>query len=180
MIEKVIVGFGIIFMFYSVILSIRLYKNIKEDQIKNGWLKISSLIIFFLIAYIAYFILEFIPINKISEDFMLIEWILLFGSVFVILSLKIKLKLLKIQNALNEELTSANKELNNNSKYLKKNQELLIKKSKELQSKNIELEKTLEDFYTLRISALKDIDKKEYLKENKKIKKRINDLKKEQ
>jgi hypothetical protein len=81
------------------------------------------------------------------------------------------LKLSEVQNELNfskKKLEKINNELERKVK----------EKTKEITLKNKELEKTLEDFYTLRIDMEKDLKKDQVKKENKKIKSKLYKLKK--
>lgn len=55
-------------------------------------------------------------------------------------------------------------------------EEQVEERTQELNVRNKELEKTLDDFYTVRMGMLDDIEKGELKKENEKIKKRLDDL----
>lgn len=63
-------------------------------------------------------------------------------------------------------------------KYNKELEEKVKKKTEELEEKNKELEETLDDFYTLRIGMQRDTESGKLEEENKKIKKRLDRVKK--
>jgi|GEM_PF-4767673 len=112
-----------------------------------------------------YNITETVPALVIYARIVLPIGIFLLGSGLI--------KWINAFNSQQDELLNLNKTLHNKTKKLK-NADAKIKK------KNSELEKTLEDFYTMRVEMEQEMTKgKDYIKkENAKIKKRINELKK--
>lgn len=78
-----------------------------------------------------------------------------------------------------EERKLAEKELAHGKRILKElNEELKVAKLS-LEEKNKELEETLEDFYTMRLGMSRDLKLGQVEKENKKIKNKLNKLKKQ-
>ncbi len=78
-----------------------------------------------------------------------------------------------LQDNINSTLSSLESEL----EQRKKSERQLHEKGLALQKTNKELEKTLEDFYTVRIGMYEDMEKGEMEKKNKEIKDRLDELK---
>jgi len=79
-----------------------------------------------------------------------------------------------------KELEKAKKDLNKKVEErtgdLKNSKNELEKAKKELEQKNKELEQTLDDFYTMRLTMQKELEKGQIKKENQEIKKRLDKL----
>ncbi len=90
----IILGFGIIIMFYGLYNAFLVYKILSNKKcwfsfggkVKRIWFIFLNLIIFFLLGYIIYFINSFV-IHKISPD-TLISLMFFFGSIFVLMNTK--------------------------------------------------------------------------------------------
>jgi nitrate/nitrite-specific signal transduction histidine kinase len=95
-------------------------------------------------------------------------------NVNLMLEEKVKERTKELQKA-KDELDKKVEERTNN---LKNTTDDLKKTKQELENKNKELEETLEDFYTMRIGMQKDLKLGRVEEENKKIKKRLDKLKK--
>jgi hypothetical protein len=113
-----------------------------------------------------------IPLNSL-----LISLILFFGSVFVIGVLTVSYQLVSVLIQKTKELSLSNKTISENSELLRNKQIDLEKMESILKEKNNELEKTLEDFYTVRLGMEKDIQAGKLEEENKNIKNRLDALK---
>ncbi|MBT4352699.1 hypothetical protein HOD20_09265 [archaeon] len=109
---------------------------------------------------------------------LLINLILLFGSLFVMIILKINIWLITHLNKEHKELREAHKEVKESHETLSKEHKKLLNAKLELEESNEKLNETLEDFYTLRLSLESKTDLKKLKKENKDMKKRIDGFKK--
>jgi predicted PurR-regulated permease PerM len=163
-------------MIISVFQCIKLIKINTIEDLGTSWYFMLGLICFFLLGYIAFLFLQSnnsnIPISSL-----LICFILFFGAIFVIGVLSISYQLIKKLTQKTVELNKMNASLSENSNTLASKQEELIKMQGLLKQKNEELNKTLEDFYTIRIGMQKDMEKGKLEEENKMIKERLEKLK---
>ena len=177
MIHILLVSLGIIFLIWSLNLSLKITK--KENQKKHNinWKILSGLIFLFIIGYL-FDILYLIFIQKTNFRDMLISLVFFAGSIFVSLVINLSydyiIELKKDKQRIHTQIV----ELQIISKGIKDKQLELEKTKQKLEIKNKELEDTLEEFYTYRL----DIHNKENIKkfeiDNKKLKSKINSLKK--
>ena len=109
---------------------------------------------------------------------MLISFILFFGAVFVITILSISYELVKALTVKSSQIDKTNKDLIANTKDLENKTNELKKTEQLLHEKNKELESTLDDFYVMRMALQKDMELGKVSEENRKIKERLDALKK--
>jgi hypothetical protein len=176
MINSILIIIGIVLMILSVFRCIKLIKINVVRKLQALLYLMLFLIIFFLFGYTAYLFLN-ANYPNIPVSSLLICLILFFGAIFVVGILSISYQLIKILTQKTEELNQMNKSLIENADTLKNRQEELAKTRKMLEQKNTELEKTLDDFYTLRIGMQRDVELNSLAEENRKIKERIDNLK---
>jgi diguanylate cyclase len=176
MLNSVLIVTGIILMVIAVVECAKLIQLNTIAGLQWAWYLILSLIVFFLVGYIAYFFLNS-SYSNIPVSSMLISLILFFGAIFVITILSISYKLIKALTIHSSEIDKTNKSLTNNTKDLENRTGELKKIQDMLREKNKELLKTLDDFYTLRIGLQKDIEAGKLSEENKKIKEKIDAIK---
>lgn len=179
MFDTVLIVFGIVLMLIAIFQCVRLIQLNTLVNLQWAWYLTLGLIVFFLLGYIAYFFLisnnGSIPISS-----MLISLILFFGAVFVITILSITYWLIKALTVRSSQISETNKNLTKNTKDLENRTNELKKIQDMLREKNKELLKTLDDFYTLRIGLQKDVEAAKLSEENKKIKERLDSVKKNQ
>ncbi|MFH1249012.1 MAG: hypothetical protein V1660_02580 [archaeon] len=168
MISYYIVLLGIVQMFFCLFLVRRIMKLMDNDRLRNDWNVIFGLVCFFLLGYALYFYFLSRTITDTELSRLLISLILCFGASFVIIVL------LVIKTSISS-LTFDKKNVLNSNKALKASETKIKSMEKKIEQKNKELENTLEDFYTLRLEMGKD---KRTEKENRKIKARIEKIKK--
>lgn len=176
MINSVLIVTGILLQILSVVICIKLIKINTVKKLQWPWYLLLCLILFFLFGYIAYLFLNTnygnIPVNSL-----LISLILFFGAIFVICVLSISYQLINTLLQQSAKLHETNKSLADNTQILTTKQSELEKIQLLLKEKNSELQKTLENFYTLRIGMQKDLEAGKLEAENKKIKERLDELK---
>jgi hypothetical protein len=179
MLNIILVSLGIVLMFYSIFLSRNLISVIKESSLRRTWNFSFALIVFFLIGYIVYFYIKLNPaLHNLIFSEMLISSILFFGAVFVVVILIANSKVVKKLNNDAELLEVKNKNLKNRTVGTERANSELKKAQDDLERKNQELESTLDDLYTLRIKMENDLSSGKTRSENRKIKKRLDALKK--
>lgn len=169
---------GVILHVFSINLCLTIIEKIKNNEKRiNPYTFIILLILLFIVSYLLYTVLMIKHVNNIDSHDISVSVIFLFGAIFVFTILKINLRLIgTIKDHaekllfLNNEIKEANDELDKKNKNLKNLQ-------KDLLNKNTELEELLDDFYTIRLSMAEHMKTDEYIEENKKIKKRIDELK---
>jgi predicted ferric reductase len=176
MINAVLVIAGIVIMIVSVVQCIRLINLNSIETLRGAWNFALGLIVFFLLAYIAYFFLE-TNYSSLPVSSLLISAILFFGAIFVITILSISYTLIKALTIHSSEIDRTNQNLSKNTKDLENKTNELKKIQDFLREKNKELLKTLDDFYTLRLGLQKDIDAGKLSEENRKIKEKLDKLK---
>jgi len=157
---------GILQMIYCLFLCYRLKDVMNSRELANSWKVMFTLILFFLLGYIGY--LSFLD-NQVTTDFssrLLVSMILCFGATFVIVVLVIIKNSILALRGNTKELQDANRELRNRKSRIEKME-------RRIEQKNKELEKTLEDFYTLRLSMEKSGSNK-ISKENRGIRNRLD------
>jgi hypothetical protein len=179
MLNTVLIITGIVLMVIAVFECVRLIQLNTLVNLQWAWYLTLSLIVFFLLGYIAYFFLISsnggLPIST-----MLISLILFFGAIFVITILSISYILIKALTMRSSQISETNKNLTKNTKDLENKTGELKKIQDMLREKNKELLKTLDDFYTLRIGLQKDVEAGKLSEENKKIKDRLDSVKRDQ
>jgi hypothetical protein len=173
MLRGYLVGPGIILLAISLFFIFNTIKYIKSKLFKKSYYVLIILVIFFIFGYIYCLINSIFKEFSLSYSCIFLSSILLFGSVFVILISVFNYCLIKELNIHNEKISKSNMILKNLIIKLKKNKSKIEKFDKDLKLKNSNLIKTLEEFYTLRLSM-----HNQELKENNNIKKKIEDLKK--
>lgn len=179
MLNTVLIVTGIVLMLIAVFECVRLIQLNTLVNLQWAWYLTLSLIVFFLVGYVAYFFLissnSNLPIST-----MLISLILFFGAIFVITILSISYWLIKALTVHSSQISETNKNLTKNTKDLENRTNELKKIQDMLREKNKELLKTLDDFYTLRIGLQKDAEAGKVSEENEKIKERLDAVKKNQ
>ena len=93
-------------------------------------------------------------------------------NVNVILEKKVRERTKELEKA----KKNLNKKVEERTGDLKNSKNELEKAKKDLEQKNKELEQTLDDFYTMRLTMQKEMEKGQIKKENKNIKKRLDKL----
>jgi hypothetical protein len=177
MITRILLILGISLLVYSLLLCYKTISILHKKNTAHGWLPVFFLIGLFLAGYVFYLVSLGTSTQADFTDRFLIPSILFFGSVFVVIVLKINGRLIENLEDDSKKLEDINRELSTkNSENI--NSKIELEKTKtNLEKKNKELLNTLEDFYMLRIGVERDIEKKTFHKENMKIKKKINALK---
>lgn len=163
----------------SVILCVRLVREIGNYNSKVPWYVLLTLICFFLIGYIVF--LYLLVTQEIDLGFMgyLLGAIFFFGAVFVITVLVLSYRLVRKLNMHTHELSDKNITLQTTTDALSAHKNELEQVKLALEKKNRDLEETLEDFYTMRLGVLKDLESGTVVEENKKIRERIDAIKKQ-
>jgi len=77
------------------------------------------------------------------------------------------------------DLKKLNSDIENKNLELRRHTEELKSSKQKYKERSMELDKTLEDFYTLRLGMARDIKEKILEEENKKIKERLDKLRSE-
>lgn len=178
MIEVFFVMVGILLMIYAVFLCRKTILNIENKELRRPWLLLFAFVCFFLLGYVAYVYTVRTGLSGLMRSDLLVAIILAAGALFVVVVLKTNQNLILKLTKNNQIIQDSNKELTAATQTLKRQQRELEHAKELLEDKNRELEQTLEDFYTLRIGMARDLKKGEIEKENQKIKKRLNKLKK--
>jgi hypothetical protein len=175
MLNPILISFGIVIMVFAVIECIRLININIIEKLHWQWYIALTLIIFFLIGYIAYFFLLTTSGNAPISS-MLVSFIFFFGAIFVITILTISYQLIKALTKKTTEISLKNITLEENSGHLVQQTKQLEETQQSLKDKNSELKKTLEDFYTLRIDMGKAKQSETIDEENRKIKEKLDSL----
>src|SRR3989339_673152 len=157
MFNIILVLLGIIFLIYSTFLcnGLNFKKTLDREIFRKPCLVIKILVYLFVFGYITFLMYLIRDINSQSPNELLVSVIFFFGAVFVVIDLKI-----------------------NNQDLIQKSKALIISEKKYKDQTN-ELEKTLDDFYTMRLGMEKQMKEGTLEEENKKIKDRIDTLNKE-
>jgi ABC-type transport system involved in multi-copper enzyme maturation permease subunit len=166
---------GIVCMIVSIGQCFKLLSANNDRSLQKYLYVILFLVLFFLIGYILYLYLTLTQAN-ITGSTMLISLILFFGAIFVIIVLSVSLTLVNSLLLYTQRIDKANKVLEENENVLKQKQTDLEKVQENLKNRNMELEKTLTDFYTLRLGMQKDMEAGKVEEENQKIKQRLDKL----
>lgn len=180
MLLRILLGMGIILLVFSLNICKIIITKTNDKKSNNSWKILFVLIMFFLTGYIIYFFLH--PGNSLesTETDTLVSLVFFFGAVCVVLVLKASQNSIKMLNITIGALHEKNSIYKRVKNELESSKIELEKSHIKLRESHEELEKTIDDFYALRLS-LEDDEKKRLKKkigaENKKIKKRINRLK---
>ena len=177
MINSILIVAGIVLMIIAVIECTKLIQINTIPNLQWAWYAALSLIVFFLVGYIAYFFLSS-TVGNIPMSSILICLILFFGAIFVITILSISYQLIKALTLRSSAMDQTNKTLAQSTKDLENRQNELKKAQQLLNDKNKELIKTLDDFYTLRVGLQKDLEAGKIAEENRKIKEKLDAIKK--
>lgn len=171
-------------MLYSFFYSREIFICVSKEM-RNNWLMVSLFIFLFLIAYCAYFLflLHGDDVFFGLDIDLLVSLILLFGSLFVILSLNTSYLAVTDLNKKKKDILELNEVLKKEKELLKSDEEEIIRRNKDLrlaenklEKRNKELEAVLNDFYTMRTGLASEMEYKNILKENELIKKRLNEI----
>lgn len=160
---------GIALLVHSITLAQKLSKiNKKVDQISFSLVLI--LIYLFIIGYLIH--LVDLIYNSAHHDLhdLIICLVFFFGGIFVIVSLKENYKLVLKLEEKSDRLETINKELQVKAEALSVSEEKFKKRSEEL-------EKTLDDFYTMRLGMEDQVRRGVLEEENKKIRLKLDELK---
>jgi predicted PurR-regulated permease PerM len=176
MVNSALIVAGITLMVISVGQCIRLIRLNKIRSLQWAWYVIFSLIVFFLIGYVAYYILNS-GYGNIPMSSLLVSLILFFGAIFVIAVLSISYQLFKALTERSSEIDKTNTDLVRNTQELQNKQAELKRAQELLHEKNKELVKMLDDFYMMRVNIQKDIETGKLVEENQKIKERLDTIK---
>ncbi|MFH0978175.1 MAG: hypothetical protein V1837_02625 [Candidatus Woesearchaeota archaeon] len=177
MIEVLFGLIGIILLVYAVLLCRTTILNIKNKELRRPWLFLFAFVCFFLLSYVAY---VYVVRNGLSNLFfsnILVATILATAALFAVFMMKTNLTLIFKLIQKSKALENSNRELTRLTHELKGQQNQLETAKRHLEAKNMELEQTLEDFYTLRVSMGRGLNKSKITKENRKIKRRLDMLK---
>ncbi len=164
---------GIILLLIAYLYSIKLNKLVPEEfRSSSVWSNL--LILFFILAYVAYFIGEITQLFNFKLDMdstmNLLNWILFFGSIFVAVIILEKVHIVTKLNKSLKKSEEQNTELNQEKLDLEKTH-------KELDEKNKLLHEKMDDFYCLRVGMVDKTENKKIKAENKRLKKTIDKLK---
>jgi hypothetical protein len=177
MIPLISVFFGIVLMVGSVFLCIRVLGVVGKYSSKTPWYILLTLICFFLAGYVVYLFLLITQHMELGLIGYLLAAILFFGAVFVVCVLLLNDQLIRKLNNHAKEILEKNKTLQMTSDELSLRKNELEKIKLTLEKKNIDLEEALEDFYTMRIGVMKDMEAGTVTEENNKIREKIDAIK---
>jgi hypothetical protein len=177
MIPTVLVIFGIVLMIWSVFLCARLPGEVGKYSSKIPWYILLVLVCFFLAGYTVFLYLLVVERMELGFVAYLLGIIFFFGAVFVVSVLKVNDRLIRTLNDHTNEILEKNKILQLTSDELSLRKNELEKVKLALEKKNNDLEETLEDFYTMRLGLMKDMETGTVGEENKKIRERIDAIK---
>ncbi|MFC1705167.1 hypothetical protein ACFLZ6_02470 [Nanoarchaeota archaeon] len=177
MLDKILVALGIILLTFSSFMCGRVLDLIKNNKLRKRWYMLCSLIWLFLIGYVFFLYSLITSKTHLVASNVLICSILFSGAIFVVLVLDINFSVMDGLSNNASNLGKINRELNKKTKESDSRKNSLVRAKKELEKKNEELEKTLMDFYTMRIGLQKDLKAGKVEEENRKIKERIDKLK---
>jgi len=177
MIPIILVIFGIVLMIVSVFLCARLPGEVGEYSSKIPWYVLLVLICFFLAGYSVF--LYLLTIQRLELGFVayLLGCIFFFGAVFVVSVLTLNDRLIRKLHDHTKEILEKNTMLQMTSDELSLHKNELEKVKLVLEKKNKDLEETLEDFYTMRLGIMKDMETGTVAEENQKIRQRIDAIK---
>ncbi|MBN1792609.1 hypothetical protein JW826_02905 [Candidatus Woesearchaeota archaeon] len=171
MLSIILVSVGIILLIEAVVLNLDLLRILTDPKLQRRWRLLLGLIFFFIIGYVAFLITLVMPHADLAFTPLIIAAVFCLGAVFVVTVLLVDISMVK-------RLVSKNKELSDVTRALMSANENLERAETDLERKNEELKKNLEDFYSVRVSLAKDLDKKKVKQENARIRKRIDMLEK--
>lgn len=171
MINLILVAAGATLLIYSVGICHKLNKAMNNCAINKPCWIILTLIYLFIAGYLAFFIrLLYSPTHTANE--LLVSVIFFFGAVFVLIMSKTNYELIFDLIKKSSDLENKNQELSRHAEELKLSKQKYKERSEEL-------DKTLDSFYTLRLGMERDMKKNVLEEENRKIKERLDELKKE-
>src|SRR3989339_7289 len=178
MFNMILVSAGAIILFYSTWLCYKLNNSVKNNTAANHYWVLLALICLFIFGYLAFFArLIYSPVHTTNE--LLVSVIFFFGAIFVVTVLKINNRLIYDLMRKSADLKKLNSDMENKNRELRNQTEELKSSKQKYKERSMELDKTLEDFYTLRLGMARDIKEKILEEENKKIKERLDKLRSE-
>lgn len=154
-------------------------KTLDREIFRKPCLVIKILVYLFVFGYITFLMYLIRDINSQSPNELLVSVIFFFGAVFVVIVLKINNQLLSSLVEKSVNLQKLNEDLKIRNQDLIQKSKALIISEKKYKDQTNELEKTLDDFYTMRLGMEKQMKEGTLEEENKKIKDRIDTLNKE-
>lgn len=181
MFNIILVLMGTFFLAYSTYLckSLNLNKKIDRDIFNKPCFVIAALIYLFIFGYLVFLFYLFRHQNSNSPEDLIVSVVFFLGAVFVVIVLKVNNRLILALTEKSINLQKLNDDLNvKNQELIKKSKALIISEDK-YKKQTEELEKTLEDFYTMRIGMEKQMKQGTLEEENRKIKQRFDALKSE-
>ena len=177
LINILLVSAGIAFLIYNEKFWYTFNKKTPSEFTVTYYPILAYLILLFIIGY-TIFLTDIIFLNpKYSFAQLVVSVIFFFGAGFVTIVLNILQKLNTILTAKNKIATDFNQILLNKNQELEQKTLLQQESEKKLNAKHKELQQTLEDFYTMRLSLVKQMEKGKLEEENKRIKERLDELK---
>jgi len=176
MVNFILVAAGVILMIVALALCFRIISITTIKKLQWQWYAMASLIIFFLIAYVAYLVLVNDSTRAITV-LPLVAFILFFGAVFVVGVLSISYRLILALTVIAKENVEANIQLTKNSESLRVKQKALEDAQHTLTKRNMELEKTLEMFYNIRTDFQKSQAAGKVEEQNRLMRERLDELK---
>lgn len=175
MLPIILIVLSILLLGYSIFLCRKLILSFsKKVQRKATHILLSLIIIFFLgdIAYLAF------RFHTLFTNF-LVSLLFFFSAFFIMLVLQVSLYLIHSLILKSHELKNLNDDLLKETRSLSSGKHRLERIKKIVEKKNQELEDTLEDFYTLRLDMPDNLKKREFDKENRGIREKLDKLKKD-
>ena len=178
MINESLIAIGIILMAYSIVVSGTITSTMDSDGIRKYWKMLTVLMVFFLFGYIAFLFALLFPEIGFTLSNSLVSVIFMFGAGFVLLVMKLSDRMIGSSLSDNQKLKEMNISLKEKTRQLNEKKREVDRQKKELGKKNRELEKTLEEFYTLRLGLARDLRAGKVEKENRIIRRKLDNLKK--
>lgn len=177
MLSVLFVVLGILFLIFALSLGTRLIRKIEDKKVKRMWFVLILLVCFFLLGYVGYLVILFEAPKNLSTESVLISTIFFFGAIFVLGVFENALLLVRTVQQKSQSVEEINKKLQIQSDELQANEAELVKTKVLLEKRNAELEKTLDDFYTIRLGMAREMSEGKLTEENERIKMRLQEIK---
>ena len=175
MLNFLLVSCGIMLLIYSIVLCFKINKKITNNKIKKAHSFVIVFIYLFIIGYITFLLSLVKKIDISNFDKLLVSTIFFLGALFVLIVSKINLVLTVDITEHSTKSDQQNKELKKKNEELEKISKALQKSKNKFKKHTIELDKTLEDFYTMRLN-MENGDNAIIKEENKKLKESLDKI----
>lgn len=181
MFNIILVLLGTFFLVYSTYLcnSLKFKKTLDKNIFAKPCLAINVLIYLFICGYFIFVLYLIRHMDSNSPEDLVVSMVFFLGAVFVVIVLKVNNRLISALTERSMDLQKLNGDLKiKNNDLIKKSKALIMSEDK-YKKQTEELEKTLDDFYTMRIGMEEQMKKGTLEEENRKIKSRFDALKHE-